>query len=172
MQISTELLLLIGSFLFFISMLIGKAGSRFGVPVLLLFLIVGMVFGSDGIGLQFENVQIAQTISSVCLCLILFSGGLDTKFQEIKPIIGQGVVLATIGVLFTALITGAFIYWLSGMMFPALGISLATALLLASTFSSTDSASVFGILRSKGLILKNNLRPLLEIGRASCRERV
>ncbi len=163
MQISTELLLLIGSFLFFISMLIGKAGSRFGVPVLLLFLIVGMVFGSDGIGLQFENVQIAQTISSVCLCLILFSGGLDTKFQEIKPIIGQGVVLATIGVLFTALITGAFIYWLSGMMFPALGISLATALLLASTFSSTDSASVFGILRSKGLILKNNLRPLLEL---------
>ena len=163
MQISTELMLLVGSVLFFISMLVGKAGSKYGVPVLLLFLIVGMVFGSDGFGLQFENVQVAQTISSICLCIILFSGGLDTKFQEIKPIIAPGVVLATIGVLLTALLTGAFIYWLSGMMFPALGISLITAMLLASTFSSTDSASVFGILRSKGLILKNNLRPLLEL---------
>lgn len=163
MQISTELLLLVGSILFFISMLVGKAGSKYGVPVLLLFLVVGMVFGSDGFGLEFENVQIAQTISSICLCVILFSGGLDTKFKEIKPIIGPGVVLATIGVLLTALLTGAFIYWLSGMMFPSLGISLVTAFLLASTFSSTDSASVFGILRSKGLILKNNLRPLLEL---------
>lgn len=163
MQISTELMLLVGSILFFISMVVGKAGSKYGVPVLLLFLIVGMVFGSDGFGLVFENVQVAQTISSICLCIILFSGGLDTKFQEIKPVVWAGVVLATIGVLLTALLTGVFIYWLSGMMFPALGISLVTALLLASTFSSTDSASVFGILRSKGLILKNNLRPLLEL---------
>lgn len=163
MQISTELMLLVGSILFFISMVVGKAGSKYGVPVLLLFLIVGMTFGSDGFGLVFENVQVAQTISSICLCIILFSGGLDTKFQEIKPVVWPGVVLATIGVLLTALLTGVFIYWLSGMMFPALGISLVTALLLASTFSSTDSASVFGILRSKGLILKNNLRPLLEL---------
>ena len=163
MQISTELMLLVGSVLFFISMLVGKAGSKFGVPVLLLFLLVGMVFGTDGFGLQFENVQVAQTISSICLCIILFSGGLDTKFKEIQPIIAPGVVLATIGVLLTALLTGFFIYWLSGMMLSALGISLVTSLLLASTFSSTDSASVFGILRSKGLILKNNLRPLLEL---------
>ena len=163
MQISTELMLLVGSVLFFISMLVGKAGSKYGVPVLLLFLIVGMVFGSDGFGLQFENVQVAQTISSICLCIILFSGGLDTKFQEIRPIIGPGVVLATIGVLLTALLTGVFIYMLSGLMFPALGVSLVTAFLLASIFSSTDSASVFGILRSKGLVLKNNLRPLLEL---------
>ena len=163
MQISTELMLLAGSILFFISMLVGKAGSKYGVPVLLLFLFVGMIFGSDGFGLVFENVQVAQTISSICLCVILFSGGLDTKLEEIKPVIGPGVVLATVGVLLTALLTGAFIYWLSGKMFPSLGISLVTAFLLASTFSSTDSASVFGILRSKGLILKNNLRPLLEL---------
>ena len=163
MHISTELLLLVGSLLFFISMVVGKAGHRFGVPVLLLFLIVGMLFGSDGFGLVFENVQIAQTIGTICLAIILFSGGLDTKFEEIKPIIFPGVVLATIGVLLTALITGFFIYLLSGLMFPSLGIGLVTAMLLASTFSSTDSASVFGILRSKGLILKNNLRPLLEL---------
>ncbi len=163
MTISTELLLLVGSILFFISMLVGKAGHRFGVPVLLLFLIVGMVFGSDGFGLVFENVQVAQTIGTICLTFILFSGGLDTKFSEIKPVIWPGVVLATLGVFITAILTGFFAYWLSGHMFPALGISLLTAMLLASTFSSTDSASVFGILRSKGLSLKNNLRPLLEL---------
>ncbi|MCE5204692.1 MAG: potassium/proton antiporter [Porphyromonadaceae bacterium] len=163
MTISTEFLLLVGSILFFISMLVGKAGHRFGVPVLLLFLVVGMVFGSDGFGLVFENVQTAQTIGTICLTIILFSGGLDTRFSEIRPIIWPGVVLATLGVFITAILTGFFAYWLSGRMFPAMGISLLTAMLLASTFSSTDSASVFGILRSKGLVLKNNLRPLLEL---------
>ncbi|WP_298653638.1 potassium/proton antiporter [uncultured Proteiniphilum sp.] len=163
MTISPELLLLVGSILFFISMLIGKAGHRFGVPILLLFLVVGMVFGSDGFGLVFENVQTAQTIGTICLTVILFSGGLDTKFSEIRPVIWPGVMLATLGVFITAVITGLFTYWLSGHMFPSLGISLLTAMLLASTFSSTDSASVFGILRSKGLSLKNNLRPLLEL---------
>lgn len=163
MTISPELLLLVGSVLFFISMLVGKAGHRFGVPVLLLFLGVGMVFGSDGFGLEFENVQTAQTIGTICLTVILFSGGLDTKFSEIRPVIWPGVILATLGVLITAILTGLFTYWLSGHMFPSLGISLLTAMLLSSTFSSTDSASVFGILRSKGLSLKNNLRPLLEL---------
>jgi cell volume regulation protein A len=122
-----------------------------------------MTFGSDGFGLQFENVQTAMTIGTICLTIILFSGGLDTKFSEIKPVIWPGVVLATLGVFITAILTGYFTYWLSGHMFPAVGISLLTAMLLASTFSSTDSASVFGILRSKGLSLKNNLRPLLEL---------
>lgn len=163
MTISPELLLLVGSILFFISILIGKAGHRFGVPVLLLFLVVGMVFGSDGFGLVFENVKTAQTIGTICLTIILFSGGLDTKFSEIKPVIWPGVVLATFGVFITAIFTGLFTYWLSGLMFPSLGITLLTAMLLASTFSSTDSASVFGILRSRGLSLKHNLRPLLEL---------
>lgn len=163
MSISTELLLLAGSVLFFISMLVGKAGHRFGVPVLLLFLIVGMVFGSDGFGLEFENVKAANTIGTLCLCIILFSGGLDTKFSEIKPVIAPGVVLATLVVFLTAIITGLFTWWLSGLMLPSVGIGMITAMLLASTVSSTDSASVFGILRSKGVVLKNNLRPLLEL---------
>jgi cell volume regulation protein A len=144
-------------------MLLGKAGHRLGVPILLLFLLVGMVFGSDGFGLMFENVQTAQIIGTICLTIILFSGGLDTKFSEIRPVITPGVVLATLGVLATALVTGFFIWWLSGHMFAGMGITLLTAMLLASTFSSTDSASVFGILRSRGLVLKNNLRPLLEL---------
>lgn len=163
MTISTELFLLVGSVLFFISMLVGKAGHRFGVPVLLLFLLVGMTFGSDGFGLNFNNIQTAQTIGSICLTIILFSGGLDTKFSHIKPVIGKGVVLATVGVLITALITGFFTWWLTDSYFPALGMGLLTAMLLASTVSSTDSASVFAILRSRGLTLKNNLRPMLEL---------
>ena len=163
MMVSTEILLLTGSVLFFISMLVGKAGHRFGVPVLLLFLLVGMIFGTDGFGLMFENVQTAHTIGTLCLCIILFSGGLDTRFSDIRPVIVPGVVLATLGVFLTAIITGLFTWWISGLMFPSLGIGLLTALLLASTVSSTDSASVFGILRSKGVVLKNNLRPLLEM---------
>lgn len=163
MELSTELILLVGSFLFFVSMIVGKAGHKFGVPVLLLFLLVGMVFGGDGFGLNFENIQIAQAIGTVCLAIILFSGGLDTKFTEIKPVIKPGVILATLGVFITAIITGVFIWWLSGQFYTGLGMGFLTAMLLASTVSSTDSASVFGILRSKGLSLKNNLRPLLEL---------
>ena len=160
---SLEFILLLGSVLFFISMVVGKAGHKFGIPVLLLFLGVGMLFGQDGFGLDFENIQAAQIIGTVALSIILFSGGLDTKFFEIKPIILPGIVLATLGVVLTALFTGLFIWWLSAALIPSLGIGLTTALLLASTTSSTDSASVFGILRSRGTILKNNLRPMLEL---------
>lgn len=163
MSMSLELILLIASFLFFISMVVGKAGHRFGIPVLLLFLGVGMAFGKDGFGLEFHNIQTAQIIGTVALSIILFSGGLDTKFLEIRPIIYPGVVLATTGVLLTALFTGLFVWWISSKLIPSLGISALTALLLASTTSSTDSASVFGILRSRGTVLKNNLRPLLEL---------
>ncbi|MDO5523897.1 MAG: potassium/proton antiporter [Bacteroidia bacterium] len=163
MELSTELILLIGSFLFFVSMVVGKAGHKFGVPVLLLFLLVGMVSGGDGFGVRFENIQIAQAIGTVCLTIILFSGGLDTKFSQIRPVIKPGVILATLGVFVTAVITGVFIWWLSDKVYVGLGIGFLTALPLASTVSSTDSASVFGILRSKGLSLKNNLRPMLEL---------
>lgn len=160
---SLELTLLLASILFFISMIVGKAGHKFGIPVLLLFIGVGMVFGQDGFGLEFQNIQTAQIIGTVALSIILFSGGLDTKFMEIRPIIFPGVILATAGVVLTAFFTGLFVWWLSSALVPSLAIGLTTALLLASTTSSTDSASVFGILRSRGTILKNNLRPLLEL---------
>ncbi len=163
MTISLELILLISSILFFISMVVGKAGHKFGIPVLLLFLGVGMLFGQDGFGLEFHNIQTAQIIGTVALSIILFSGGLDTKFLEIRPIIIPGVVLATGGVVLTALFTGVFVWVLSSALIPSLGIGLLTAFLLAATTSSTDSASVFGILRSRGTVLKNNLRPLLEL---------
>src|SRR5690606_3293517 len=116
-----------------------------------------------GFGIKFDNLQVAQAIGTVALCIILFSGGMDTKISEIKPVIGQGVILATVGVLLMAILTGFFIWWILGMTLESAGIGLITSLLLASTMSSTDSASVFSILRSKGLHLRNNLRPMLEL---------
>lgn len=163
MDIQIEIALLILSVLFFLSILAGKVSSKYGVPALLLFLGVGMLFGSDGLGIQFENIQVANTIGTIALCIILFSGGLDTKTSEIRPIIAQGVILATIGVFLTAAITGVIIWWILGMTMASAGIGLLTSLLLASTMASTDSASVFSILRSKNLQLKNNLRPMLEL---------
>ena len=155
-----EFVLLILSILFFASILAGRAGSRFGVPALLLFLGVGMLFGSDGLGIHFDNIKLAHMIGTVALSAILFSGGLDTKIEDIKPVLGPGVTLATLGVLLTAVITGLTLYLLID---PRLGLGVMGCLLLASTMSSTDSASVFSILRGKGLHLKHNLRPTLEL---------
>ena len=163
MIIDTGNILLIGAILLFFSIIAGKAGFRFGVPVLLLFLGVGMLFGSDGLGIQFNNPQGAQFIGVIALSIILFSGGMDTKFREIKPILGPGIVLSTVGVLLTALFTGLFIWWISGMSWSNIYLPITTSLLLASTMSSTDSASVFAILRSQKMNLKHNLRPMLEL---------
>ena len=163
MIFTAENILLIGSILLFISIIVGKTGYRFGVPALLLFLVVGMIFGSDGFGLQFHNAKEAQFIGMVALSVILFSGGMDTKFSEIKPILVPGIVLSTFGVLLTAVFTGFFIWWISGMSWSNIYLPITTSLLLASTMSSTDSASVFAILRSQKMNLKHNLRPMLEL---------
>ncbi len=163
MSIQIELVLLVVSILFFVSILADKAGFRFGVPALLLFLAVGMLFGSDGLGIQFYDIHIAQTVGTIALCIILFSGGMDTKIAEIRPVIPQGIILATIGVFLTAGITGILIWLFYRYIQPNSEIGILTSLLLAATMSSTDSASVFSILRSKGLHLKNNLRPMLEL---------
>jgi len=162
MTITAENILLIGSVLLFISLLAGKTGYKFGVPTLLLFLGVGMLFGSEGIGLDFSSQKTAQFIGIVALNIILFSGGMDTRYQDIRPVVRQGVVLATLGVLITALLTGSFIYLLS-VLLPGIDIPFPVCLLLGSLISSTDSASVFAILRARGLKLKHNLRPLLEL---------
>ena len=163
MIFTAENILLIGSILLFVSIVVGKTGYRFGVPALLLFLLVGMLFGSDGLGLQFHNAKIVQFIGMVALSVILFSGGMDTKFKEIRPILSPGIVLSTVGVFLTALFTGLFIWYLSGMSWTNIHFPLITSLLLASTMSSTDSASVFAILRSQKMNLKHNLRPMLEL---------
>lgn len=163
MYFTTENILLLGAALVFISILISKAGYRFGIPVLLLFLMAGMLFGSDGLGLQFNNVHLTQFIGNTALCVILFTGGMETKFKEIKPVLGQGLALSTVGVILMTALTGFFIYFLS--KWDAVGFSLpfVTCLLLAATMSSTDSAAVFNLLRGKGINLKNKLKPTLEL---------
>lgn len=163
MIFTTENILLTGSILLFVSLVVGKTGYRFGVPALLLFLVVGMLFGSDGLGIQFNNPSQAQFIGMIALSIILFSGGMDTKMTEIRPIIGEGIVLATFGVFITAFITGVFVFWIASITGQHIALTLTEALLLASVMSSTDSASVFSILRSKKLHLKYNLRPMLEL---------
>lgn len=152
---------LVFSMILIVAIVAARSSSRFGTPTLLLFLLVGMLFGSDGLGVEFYNPNAAQFIGMLSLSVILFSGGMDTKYSEIKPIMAEGIVLATVGVLLTAALTGGFIYFI-GKLFGA-EISLAWSFLLAAVMSSTDSASVFSILRSKRQGLKQNLRPLLEL---------
>jgi len=163
MYFTAENILLVGSGLILISILISKTGYRFGIPTLLLFLVVGMLFGSDGLGLQFNSVQDAQFIGMMALSIILFTGGMDTKFSDIRPVMTQGVVLSTLGVVLTTALTGGFIFLLSWWGGWGIEMPLLTCLLLAATMASTDSASVFSLLRSQNINLKQNLRPMLEL---------
>ncbi|MCQ2342824.1 MAG: potassium/proton antiporter [Paludibacteraceae bacterium] len=166
-----EFVLLVLSLLFFASIFTDKIGFKYGVPALLLFLAVGMLFGPEGIPYWFGSEGItykvgtgaAQAIGTVALCVILFSGGMDTKMSDIQPVIAPGITLATIGVLLTCAITGILIYFIFGWVSAVAEVSIWTALLMAATMSSTDSASVFSILRTNGIRLKHNLRPLLEL---------
>ena len=163
MTFSAENILLLGSILVFSAIIISKTGYKLGVPSLLVFLVVGMLFGSDGLGLHFENAKQAQFIGMISLSVILFSGGMDTKIREVKPILLTGLLLSTLGVLVTTALTGLFIYYVSHETGFDINLSLIVSMLLAATMSSTDSASVFNILRTQKINLKQNLRPLLEL---------
>ncbi len=152
-----SLWLLVAGLLVLCSVLASKVSERIGVPALLMFLGVGMVAGSDGPGgIQFDDAALANFIGTVALAFILFSGGLDTNWSSIRPVLGRGALLATAGVVVSAVLLGLFV-WLT------LGFSFAGALLLAAIVSSTDAAAVFSVLRSRGVSLKGNLRPLLEL---------
>lgn len=157
MDITIENIILIGSVLLFISIIAGKTSYRFGVPTLLLFLIIGMLAGSDGIGgIYFDNPKIAQFVGVVSLNFILFSGGLDTSWQSVRPVLKEGIALSTVGVLLTAVGLGYFVWLVTDF-------GLYESLLLGAIVSSTDAAAVFSILRGKNLALKKNLRPTLEL---------
>jgi len=164
-----EFVLLILSLLFFVSIFADKIGYKYGVPALLLFLTVGMFFGSHGIGsfLGGSGIEIvtdvAQALGTTAMCIILFNGGMETKLSDIKSVLGPGITLATLGVLLTCAITGVIIYYIFGWLNAVTTVSIWMALLMAATLSSTDSASVFSVLRTNGIGLKHNLRPLLEL---------
>ena len=156
MSLTIENILFIGSLLLVISIIAGKTSYRFGVPTLILFLLIGMLAGSEGIGgIYFYDPKVAQFIGIVALNCILFSGGLDTSWTSIKPVLWQGISLSTLGVLLTAITLGIFVWAITDF-------TIYEGLLLGAIVSSTDAAAVFSILRSKSLALKSKLRPTLE----------
>ncbi|MBQ2122976.1 MAG: potassium/proton antiporter [Bacteroidaceae bacterium] len=163
MYLTAENILFLGSLLVFVSILISKTSYRFGVPTLLLFLIVGMVFGSDGVGLQFHNAGTTQFVGMLALSVILFTGGMDTKISDIRPIMTQGLILSTVGVVLTTVFVGLFAWALTNFTPLPFEFSLLTSMLLAAMMSSTDSASVFNLLGSQRMNLKENLKPMLEL---------
>lgn len=156
MTLTTDNILLIGSILLFASLLAGKASFRLGVPILVLFLVVGMLAGEEGIGeIKFNNPAAAQFAGIIALCFILFSGGFETDWSYVKPVVGRSLMLSTAGVLLTAVICGLFIWQVTDF-------TLYEGLLMGSIISSTDTASVFSILRSRKVALKGHIRPTLE----------
>ncbi|QOG12676.1 potassium/proton antiporter [Arcobacter sp. FWKO B] len=152
-----ELYLLIIAFLMLLSVISSKLSDKFGVPVLFIFLGLGMLAGSEGIlGIHFDNAQIAQTVGTIALIYILFGGGMDTKWRLIKPVLKDGLILATVGVFLTAMFMAICVYYI-------LDFTFLEALLVGAVVSSTDAAAVFAILRAKGIALKKGLSPLLEL---------
>lgn len=157
MTFSVENVLLVGSVLLFLSIIASKTSFHLGIPSLIIFLVVGMLAGSDGPGgIYFNDYKTAKLLGVAALNFILFSGGLETKWESIRPIIWQGVSLSTIGVVITAVLVGLFTSYL-------MGYTVLEGLLLGAIVSSTDAAAVFSILRSRKVGLKGSLRPTLEL---------
>lgn len=151
-----EAILLAASVLLIVSILASKASHRLGVPALLLFLLIGMLAGSEGPGgIHFDDPWLAQALGVVALAFILFSGGLDTDWQVVRPVAWEGAILSTLGVLLTAALMGGFAVW-------ALGFTWREGLLLGAIVASTDAAAVFAVLRSRSAQLGGKLEPLLE----------
>jgi cell volume regulation protein A len=153
---SIEQVLIVTGVLLLFAALASKASGKLGIPALLLFLLLGMIAGSEGAGkIPFDNPALAQFVGIIALAFILFAGGLDSSWRSISPVLWQGLSLASIGVFITALLAGSFaayvfhMDWLEG-------------LLLGSIVSSTDAAAVFSVLRSRGISLKAPMQPLLE----------
>lgn len=150
------LFLLTVSAVIFLCVLLNKVSSRLGIPMLLAFIVLGMVFGSDGLfKISFTNYTVAEQLCSTALIFIMFYGGFGTKWSAAKPVAIQSFLLSTAGVVFTAVFTAVFCRFV-------LHISASESFLIGAVISSTDAASVFYILRSKKLNLKNNTASLLE----------
>ena len=140
----------------FTCVFLNNVSNRLGVPVLLCFILLGIVFGWNKTVFDVNQYHIVEDICSIALIFIMFYGGFGTGWKSARPVMRESVLLATMGVAATAGLTGLFCHL-------ALGWSWLEALLMGSVVSSTDAASVFSILRSKRLGLKNNTAPMLEI---------
>ncbi len=151
-----EIFLGVAGLLLLLCVFANKISDRFGIPSLLLFLALGMLAGSDGIGrIQFQNARLTNYIGTVALAFILYSGGLETSWNSVKGVLARGSVLSTLGVFLTALFLFFFGYYV-------IELSFATSLLLSVIVSSTDAPAVFSILRSSNMQIKGRLKSLLE----------
>lgn len=151
-----DLVLVLGAGFVLLAILASKLSSRLGVPALVVFIGLGMLAGSEGPGgIEFSDFGLVKTLGSIFLAFILFAGGMDTPWESIRPIAWRGLSLATLGVVVTAGLVGAFAHY-------ALGFSAVQGLLLGSIVSCTDAAAVFSVLRSRGLSIKHRIAPLLE----------
>jgi len=138
------------------SIVASKASGRFGIPALLVFLIIGMLAGSEGPGgIEFDYPYVAQSLGIVALVLILFAGGLDTRWPAVRSVLRESLLLSTVGVAVTTILVAFCSRFV-------LGFSFSEGMLLGAIVSSTDAAAVFGILRSRNLALPNRLKSLLE----------
>ena len=152
-----ETILLVGSVLILASVALARLSDNLGIPTLLLFLGIGMLAGSEGPGgIFFDDARLAQSVGIIALTFILFAGGLDTRWREVRPVFWQAASLATLGVFVTALTVAFFLS-------AALKMPLLVGLLLGAVVSSTDAAAVFSVLRSKHVSLRGQLKPLLEL---------
>lgn len=149
--------LLICAVIIIACVIFNKLSGKLGIPTLLVFILLGMFFGSDGVvKIPFDDYDYAQEICSVALIFIMFYGGFGTKWSEAKPVAVKAVVLSSMGTVFTAGLVGLFCHFV-------LKIAFLESFLIGSVISSTDAASVFSILRSKRLNLKHNTASLLEV---------
>ena len=153
----TDIYLLVGAVLLVVSVLASKLSIRYGIPSLLIFLGIGMAIGSDGLNwIYFDDHQLAQSLGIVALAYILFSGGLDTNWKRIRPVLNPALSLATLGVLISAAVIGLCAVWL-------LNFSWIEGLLLGAIVSSTDAAAVFSVLKSNAMGFKYRLKELIEL---------
>jgi cell volume regulation protein A len=154
---SIELFLMVTSALLFLSVVASKVSDRLGVPALVLFLTIGMLAGSEGIGrIHFNDPWLAKYLGVVALIFIIFSGGIDTKLSDVRSVMVPGILLSSLGVFLTALFVAC-------AAVTILDLSFLEAFLLGAIVSSTDAAAVFSVLRSKKVSLKGKVRPLLEL---------
>lgn len=154
---SVELYLFGAAVLLILCVFASKATGKLGIPTLVVFLAVGILAGSEGIGqIYFNDARKTQSLGILALSYILFSGGLDTKWPSVKPIFKEGLALSTIGVLSTCLLVGCFIHYVMGFRFL-------DAFLIGAIISSTDAGAVFTVLHAKAVNLRGSLGPLLEV---------
>src|SRR6202048_4779437 len=153
---SVSIAILLGAALVMAGILSSLLALRFGAPLLLVFLVIGMLAGDSGPGrLQFDDLRTTYLVGSVALALILFDGGLRTRFQNIRAVMAPSMVLATVGVLLTALITAPVAKYV-------LDLNWAEALLVGAVVASTDAAAVFLLVHAQGLRLRPGVGATLE----------